>query len=198
MRIASPALTGLLLSLAVPSMTFAQILDIPVPARSVVEHLDHVVPVASVTRADDPLTLLRAQRGDGFVLGDAQLDLKDPSYPKIAFTVTNSTTTPIPLMNIYVSDVRVTSLPQGTLRFVCKAIVFALGRWAKETALQPGAALTVEMGTAPRCGPEHETLGFLISIRGDGPPDRRGADAVREEEALLAKAFTQLRSRTAN
>ena len=190
MRIASPVLAGLLVSVAVPSASFAQVFNIPVPAPNAVARLDQIVPVATVTRTGDPIGLGNAQVGDGFVLGAAKFDLTDPSYPRIAFTITNATGMPIALANISVDDVRVTAPPQGRPAFVCKAVAFSLGRWAKPGAsIQPGAAVTAEIGTAPQCLPGQDTLAFLLSIRGDGTQFQQ-----IEEKALLAKAFEQLRA----
>ena len=190
MRIASPVVAGLLVSVAVPSASVAQVFNIPVPAPNAVARLDQVVPVATVTRTGDPIGLGNAQTGDGFVLGVAKLDLTDPSYPRIAFTMTNATAMPIPFALVSVNNVRVTAAPQGRPAFVCKAVAFSLGRWARPGAtIQPGATITAEMGIAPECLPGQDTLAFLLSIRGDGTQFQQ-----IEEKALLGKAFEQLRA----
>lgn len=183
MRFALSVLAVLLLS---PSFAVAQIV-ISTPPLNALDRLDHVVPVATVTRSGDPIVLANAQPGDGFVLGAAQLDLTDPTFPKIAFTITNSTAAPQSLDNVSIDNVRVTSVSGSGFRFLCRTVVFSVGRSANGATWQPGATVTIKMGVAPNCNRTQETLGFLISVRGDGRSGRE------DDGPLLTKAFTQLR-----
>ncbi len=96
MRMTHPAFATVLL-LAVPSVSFAQIVVAYGQGQAAhVARLDHVVPVATVTPLSDAITLADPRPGVDFVLGAAQLDIKDADHPMIVFAVSSRTEKPIP------------------------------------------------------------------------------------------------------
>jgi hypothetical protein len=216
MRIVHIALTSLLLGGAVPSVSFAQVV-IPYTkaAASLVDRLDHSVPVATVVRStDSAIGLAYPKPGDGFVLGSAKLDLKDPDHPMVAFTMTNGAQTPMLLSTVITSVWRVNSRAEdGHIAISCMTEPWLSKPGPADTGLQPGATISVEMPIAPRCGPGlGETVGFLVYLhsggvawvhaeyeelkaRNEADPNRWGPDpAAVEESAFLHRAFEKLLS----
>jgi hypothetical protein len=210
MRIAQSVSLGLLLA-TVPSVSFAQIV-LPYSAgeanhtdRLDPHHLDHTLLVATVTRVGDGVALTNPQQGDGFFIGDATLDLKNPDRPMVVFTMTNGTESPIPFsrIDIHVATVNA-STGNASLAVSCGYGGVSLTTFLnvkhvtyKETALSPGATLTVAMPVGPHCGPDtygpRPAIGFLVHVSSDGTGARL-ADPV--EDAFLRSAFEQLRSQT--
>lgn len=197
MRMAYSLLLTPLAVTAAPSVGYAQVL---VPCQPRDEAIKEAVPVATVTRLGDAITLANAQQEDTFVLGAATLDMKDPKCTRIAFTMTNATDTPISLANVSLHGVRMTwtdsPLHGFPLKSACSITVGSIDhRIAKNTTLQPGATLTVEMPIARGCPALGRTVGFFVSIRSDGTPWWSGDTSVEEqtaEAALFRKAFETL------
>ncbi|HEX5473069.1 MAG TPA: hypothetical protein VFX12_00295 [Vicinamibacterales bacterium] len=183
----------LLVACTVPSVSFAQVV-IPCPAGREAP-LDHVVPVATVSRPGDAMALADARQGDGFVLGAATLDLKDPACPRVAFTITNPTQRAIPWQDVTLHAVRVNAAPEdGALRIAC-SWTLSMIRWEpKDSAVQPGSTATLEMPIAGGCRALGSTVGFLVSIRSDGTFWGGSRAAWHEENARLRRAFETLRS----
>jgi hypothetical protein len=215
MRIAQSALVFLLLATA-PSESFAQIV-IPykdADNRHTAGRLDHAVPVATVIRStDSAIALPDPEEGDGFVLGAAKLDLKDPEHPMVAFIITNAAQTPMPLSTVWVKEVRVNSRAEdGHIVMGCSTGPWLGTPGRGDTALQPGATISVEMPIAPRCPALGETVGFLVYLHSDGRawvqaeyetldarnaayPNRVGPDPEAvEESAFLHRAWAKLLS----
>src|SRR3954466_295590 len=197
MRIAYSALMTLLLSSAVPSVSFAQVL---VPCQPRDEAIKDVVPVATVTRVGDAIALGDAQPTDTLVLGAATLDMKAPKCTKVAFTMTNATNAPIALTNVSLHGVRMTRTDdpaaQRPLTSACSISIPTLDRrFLKDTTLPPAATVTVVMPVARGCPKLGQTVGFLVSVRRDGTQwwsgDTPQQDGTREA-ALLRTAFETL------
>lgn len=198
MHLAYSALISLLLASAIPSVSSAQVL-VPCLARD--EAIKDVVPVAAVTRLGDAIALADAQQADTFVLGAATLDMTDPKCTRVAFTMTNATGAPISLTNVSLHGVRVNSrATDGLLKTSCSITIPTVDRrFSKDTTLQPGATVAVEMPIARGCPALGKTVGFLVSIRSDGTPWFQGEPAPSgpfpaelQEAALLRKAFETL------
>ena len=196
MRMQTAVLT-LLVTSAVPSVGFAQLV-IPYTQSydNLVDRLDHVLPVATVTRPVDGIALADPHPGDGFVLGGATLDLKNPDRPVVAFTMTNATEMPILLSTVYVHEVRV-NLPSadGSVVVACSTSPWLSHPGQGDKALQPGATVSVRMPIAPRCGPTlGATVGFLVYLQAGGPSFAESRSTWDQHHAMLRKAFEQLRS----
>jgi hypothetical protein len=208
MRIA-PSLSLSLLLATVPSVSFAQIVVPYSPGeanhtdRLDPHHLDHALLVATVTRTGDGIALANPQQGDGFLIGDATLDLKNPDRPMVVFAITNGTESPIPFsrLDIHVATVNA-STGNASLTVSCgyggvslTTILKVKHVTYKETALSPGATLTVAMPVGPHCGGDvygpRPADGFLVHVSSDGS-GALVADPV--EAAFLRTAFEQLRS----
>lgn len=175
MRIAYTLVLAVVTVSALSSVAFAQVV-IPCVAQSDEETLDHtrVVPVATVTRDREAVGLAKPQPGDGFVLGTATLDQKDPACTKIVFTLTNPTPTPISLATVSLHSFRVKGDDNGRLHWGCSYTIPGVGRpYLKSDfgTLQPGATVTVEMEIAPRCGTNAgETAAFMVTVGTAGLP----------------------------
>jgi hypothetical protein len=217
MRIAYSAFVALMLVSAVPSVSFAQIV-IPYSDADVrnVDRLDHPVPVATVVPATESVIALdHPKTGDGFVLGAAKLDLKDPDHPMVVFSMTNAAQTPMMLSTVLVDILRVNSRAEdGAISIKCRTGPWLSRQGRGDTALQPGATITVEAPIAGRCPALGETVGFLVYLQSDGRaivhaevetihaldaanPDRVGPYRLPrwvEENENLHKAFETLRS----
>ena len=205
MRCVHTAVLTLLAASAVPSVAFAQIV-IPYRNFHSADRLDHALPVATVTRTGDPIALVSPQAGDGFVLGAATLDLKDPDHPMIVFAISNGREMPIPLSRVGV-NVRAVNAPadDGALLFVCgysgylTNIMMAHRAVSVDTTLQPGATLTVAMPVGPHCHPyadgrqQGPLVGFLVHLEYSDGPVNWGARHA-EINALSRSAFEKLRS----
>lgn len=202
MRIANSVFAVLLVGGAVPSVGFAQIVVPYTTAEAVhTDKLDHVLPVATVTRSTDAIKLAKPHDGDGFVIGAATVDIKDPDHPMLVFTISNGSESPIPLssVDIHVATVNESTGPSATLYVPCGYVggLDSFARRAKSpiTTLQPGAQLTVAMPAGPHCGADRygprPAVGFLVHVSSDGT---RLLVSDLAEYALLRGAFQQLRS----
>ncbi|HEY3886408.1 MAG TPA: hypothetical protein VGL62_14440 [Vicinamibacterales bacterium] len=198
MRIACSAVFSVLAIGAAPSVGYAQII-IPYSPRQAesVDRVDQPVPVATVTPAGDPIALAHPRRGNGFVLGAATLDLKDPDRPMIAFSIGNPTDSPVLLSTVYVDSVRVNQrADNGTLVLLCRFSPWLSRPGDANETLPPGAAVSVAMPIAPPCAPSAgATAGFLVYLESGVTyprPDPRGAIAA--ERTILRGAFALLRS----
>src|SRR4051812_7941951 len=198
MRLGDCGLMGLLL-VAVPSVSFAQVV-VPCVRGDVTTTAN--VPVAVVTRANDAIAVADARPYDTFILGTATLDKRDTACTKVAFTMRNATDQPIPLTNVDLHGVRVNRRQtDGHLSTACSIGVGPIDRrFTRDTTLQPGATVTVEVPIARECPLLGDTVGFLVSIRsdgttwvGDGRPVWPGPDPrTVQENALLQAAFGAL------
>jgi hypothetical protein len=171
MRIAYLVVAALLTVSALPSVSFAQIV-IPDEreAANYAAPLEATVPVATVTLPADAIVLDHPQQGSGFVVGAANLDFKDRSHPMIVFTFSNAAEMAIPLSKVGFRSVRVNSRFRDGRTFVSCGVWSRLSRSAQgETALQPGAAITVSMPVPPTCPELGETVGFLIFLESVAP-----------------------------
>lgn len=209
MRIMQAAVLTLLVASAVPSVGFAQIV-INTPHRwNHVDRLDHVLPVATVTRTGDSIALVKPQQGDGFVLGAAKLDIKDPDHPMIVYTISNGSETPIPLSRVDVHVVTVNALvdDSAALSVPCNyggrltSMMTESQRKSEDTTLRPGAAVTLAMPVGPRCGPDRDgrprpNVGFLVHLTTVQTSDGTYAHGGAADHALLRSAFEKLRSQS--
>jgi hypothetical protein len=215
MRIAQSALMGVLL-VTISSVSSAQVV-VPYTkeAANLVDRLDHAVPVATVIRSTDTAIALpelpHSEPGDGFFLGAAKLDLKNPDRPMIAFTMTNAAQTPMSLNDVIADIYRVNSRAEdGRIAIACMTGPW-LGKPGRgDTVLPPGTTVSVEVPIAPRCGPGMgETVGFLVYLRSnakalvraeyeatqalnEADPNRWGpSPQAVEESAFLHKAYAK-------
>jgi hypothetical protein len=198
MRIASSTVAALLVVGAIPSLAFAQIVvAYPPGPPSHVARLDHAVPVATVTQLNDPIALADAKPGVDFVRGAATVDVGDPDHPKIIFTVSNQTASPIPPDNVFV---HVASVYPGRDGEPAVSLCGYNGRLsemlktpgsspAANATLAPGATVTIAIPVGPgpcvRQDPQ-QNVGFLVHLTGDGRHHFAGDDVPRLREALAA------------
>jgi hypothetical protein len=115
--------------------------------------------------------------------------------------MTNVADAPVLLTNVSLHGVRMNlsdSPAQGLpLKSICSTDVASIDhRMVKDTTLQPGATITVEMPVARGCPALGRTVGFLVSIRSDGThwwgPGEAPVQEQTEEAARLRKAFQAL------
>jgi hypothetical protein len=161
-------------------------------------HLDHAIPVATVTRAGDKMALTDAQSADGFMLGGASLNLTDPDHPEVTFSITNSTQMPIQLSTVHLQEVKVYSRADGgPLIENCVTAPWLAHPGAGDRALQPGAAVAVEM-PIPQCGAlgQGDLLAFLVFVQSDGGPTQWFASRSADDQpnSIMRRAFETLRS----
>ncbi len=202
MRIAYPAVLTLVVVTMVPSVSFAQIVIPYTEAEgNHTDRLDQVLPAATVTRSTDAITLADPHQGDGFVIGAAKVDIKDPDHPMLVITIGNGSETPIPLssVGIHVATVNASMGDSAALYVSCgyagRLDSFVRRAGSPITTLQPGATVTMAMPAGPHCGPDRNgprpAVGFLVHVSSDGT----GAALVDlAEDALLRSAFEKLRS----
>lgn len=192
MRIAYSVFGTLLMVSAIPSVSFAQVV-IPYERDTANQAapLERIVPVATVTLPAEAIALNDPQVGHGFVIGAANLDLKDRAHPMVVFTISNTTQTAIPLSNVGFRSVRV------NLRVADSRPSFSCGVWSQlsqpgpgDRALPPGAAITVTMPVAPMCPELGETVGFLVFLE---MTPKSPLYKIRKTDALLHSAFQMLR-----
>lgn len=197
MRTTYSVFAAMLLLSATPSISFAQIVVAYGNANHVAP-LKHLVPVATVTAPDEAIALADPKRGVDFVLGSAQLDIKDPNHPMIVFTVTNRTDRPIPptSVNIQVASVferdgqpRISIC--GSYGVLQNMLRNNPGSSAIETAtLAPGATVTMAMpvGPSPCLVAGGPSIGFLVHLTSDRVP------GLRDNLPRLRRALEALRS----
>jgi hypothetical protein len=198
MRITSSTVAALLVAIAVPSFGFAQIVVAYPPGPPAhVARLDHAVPAATVTQPSDPIALANAKPGVDFVRGAATVNVDDPDHPKILFTVSNQTASPIPPDSVFVHVASVYPGKDGEpVVSLCgysgrlSDMLKAPGSSAAANAtLAPGATVTIAVPVGP--GPcvqkdPQQNVGFLVHLTGDGTHHFAGDDVPRMREALAA------------
>jgi hypothetical protein len=179
MRIMKAAVLTLLAASAGPSVGFAQIVIPYTKAEeSHVDRLDHAVPVGTVTRTGDPIALATPQPGDGFVLGAAKLDIKDPDHPMMVFTIGNGSGAPIPLSSVMVHVATVNTRVDDSAALIVACgygfgarltdIMTVHHAVSGDTTLRPGTTLTLAMpvegiAVPTRTGDPARTSAFLFT-----------------------------------